>query len=123
MSSLPPSPSLPRQQSIKKSSHYGVVVLSFLKPNLDSRMVNKAFEQALGVLQPGGRLYMIDWDGEAVKKLPEMAQEWLEPVTKVQAEERGYEEQTRQIVQAMGKKYDSEDVHQNIRRWSGVSRH
>ena len=54
------------------SESYSVVSLSFLSPDVPTDVASKVFEEALRSTRSGGLIYVVDLDGETVRKVSKM---------------------------------------------------
>lgn len=101
------------------ANRFAVVSLSFLAPNLSPKKACDCIEEAVRILKPGGRLYVVDWDGRTVSKLPDWARNWLKPVASGDDAnlQKQYEHETQQILNRMGRRNYEETA--TITRWIG----
>ena len=104
---------------------FSAVSVSFLAFNVKTSTAMKVFEEALRILRPGGRVYLVDYDGRTVNKLPS---DWRKILTRVEQfdpiemQVHGMqEEEIRKILSCMGRsstKYLEQGY--TMARWVGV---
>jgi SAM-dependent methyltransferase len=104
---------------------FSAVSVSFLAFNVKAATAIKVFEEALRILRPGGHVYLVDYDGRTVNKLPADWRKLLTRVDQFDPEEMQrhgmQEEEIRKILSCVGNRSTRcLDQGYSMARWVGV---
>jgi SAM-dependent methyltransferase len=97
-----------------------------LAPNVKASTATKVFEEALRILRPGGHVYLVDYDGRTVDKLPVAWRALLRRVDQFDPDEMQshgmQEDEIRKILSCVGSTRSTQRLDQgySLARWVGV---
>jgi len=110
-------PTIPEQAQAFKA-----VSISFLASNIPSHTAHKVLEESLRIIKPGGRLYVVDFDGATMSKIDPRYQALFERVTEFDPYEMAahgmQENEIQNILLNIGKARCYQQG--SIARWVGV---